>query len=87
MVVSNVDMWSKTGCRLKHLQNLFLIERLAFKFKQTDGQALLDIARETVSLILVIWSQRDRFFMYSYHFEWMVRRLYSFNFILELMAP
>ncbi len=58
--------------RSKHLQNHFLLERLAIKYGDNDGQELLDIARELLSLILVLYTNLDRFLGRHHNFEWLV---------------
>lgn len=70
--VLDMKLALKLSCRLKYLQNLFLIERLAIKHGEADGQTLLDIAREMLSLTLLLYTNRDRFLGDHYNFEWMV---------------
>jgi hypothetical protein len=67
------DLILKMSVRTRYLQNHFLLERLAIKYGQTDGQALIDIAREILSLT-VLYTQRDRFLGYQLNFEWIVSR-------------
>jgi hypothetical protein len=68
------DLILKMSVRTRYLQNHFLLERLAIKYGQTDGQALIDIARETLSLTVLLYTQRDRFLGHQHNFEWIVSR-------------
>jgi hypothetical protein len=70
--ISDLILALKLSCRLKYLQNLFLLERLAIKHGASDGQTLLDIAREMLSLILLLYTNRDRFLEDHQNFEWLV---------------
>jgi hypothetical protein len=70
--VSDTKLALKLSCRSKYLQNLFLMERLAIKYGEADGQTLLDIAREMLSLTLLLYTNRDRFHGDHYNFEWLV---------------
>jgi hypothetical protein len=66
--VLNIRMYIRT----KYLQNHFLLERLAIKHGQADGQALVDIARESLSLTLVLYTNRDQCPNRHHNYEWMV---------------
>jgi hypothetical protein len=70
--ISDLILALKLSCRSKYLQNLFLLERLAIKHGAADGQTLLDIAREMLSLILLLYTNRDRFLGDHHNFEWLV---------------
>lgn len=70
--ITDLKLALKLSCRSKYLQNLFLIERLAIKYGESDSQTLLDIAREMLSLTLLLYTNRDRFLGDHHNFEWLV---------------
>lgn len=69
---SSLPIVSLLRLALDHLQNHFLLERLALKWGQTDTHALVDISREILQLTIILWTQRDRFQAKRYNLEWMV---------------
>lgn len=58
---------------LDHLQNHFLLERLALKCGQIDNGALIDMSCEILHLTSIAWTGRDDFQARRYNFEWIVR--------------
>lgn len=70
--INNDTLWVKICGRLRHLQNRFLLERMAIKHGKKNGQDLLDVSKESMSLVLMIWTHRDRFVGRHYSYDWMV---------------
>ncbi|KAI9744750.1 MAG: hypothetical protein M1818_001675 [Claussenomyces sp. TS43310] len=64
------EYWNKMSVRIRHLLNMFLIDQFLSKFGATDGQVLLDTSREQLALILVLWTERDRFTSHWFDYEW-----------------
>lgn len=53
-------MWRLLFGRLDYLRIYFLLERLCVERGGESKQALLDVSREIVDLVVFIWLQRDR---------------------------
>lgn len=70
--VTNDILWFRISAWIRHIQNLFLIECLLQKSGYANGQGLLDIARENLSMVLVIYRHRDRFLEQHFGAEWIV---------------
>jgi hypothetical protein len=68
-------LFLRVSLRSRHLLNHFLFEKLLKKCGETDGQALVDVARELMSLTLLVWTQSDRFVGYHFDYEWIVKKL------------
>ncbi|KAF4448506.1 hypothetical protein F53441_8092 [Fusarium austroafricanum] len=65
-------IYSRILVRLEHLQNLFFVERLLLRLGHTDGNRLLPISFEMVTLTLLFWTHQDRFSGMRRDFEWLL---------------
>jgi hypothetical protein len=54
------------------LEYKILLERLAHKRGISNGQSMVDCAREMLELTVLIWVQRDRFVEHHHDYDWMV---------------
>ena len=70
--VSDQLFSTKLYIRLSHLGDKLLLERLSYKIGNTDGQLMIDSAREMLDLMVLLWMQRDRYVDYQCDFDWMV---------------
>ena len=70
--LSRQKLFSRFLIRLGYLQNLFILERLLLKDGRTNGQELIDVAKEMLSLTLLIFKHPDRFTGFQSDFEWLV---------------
>lgn len=66
-------LYDQAFLSLQHLQNKFLIDRVAKARGLENGQGLLNTAMEMIDLSLMFWSKRDQFMSHSYGFDWIVR--------------
>ena len=66
-------IYVKLLVRMDCLLNIFHLERLLVRYGRSDGQGLLDVAKEMLSLKLVFWKQRDRLVGMQSAFEFIVR--------------
>ncbi|KAJ6172197.1 FAD dependent oxidoreductase superfamily [Penicillium chermesinum] len=64
------DRYIITRIHLDVLQCHFLLQRLLVSRGLSGGQALFDIAQETIITILSLWSDRDRLQDYHHAFDW-----------------
>ncbi|KAF4334864.1 hypothetical protein FBEOM_11288 [Fusarium beomiforme] len=65
-------VYSRILIRLEHMQNLFFVERLLLRLGHTDGNRLLPISFEMVTLTLLFWTHQDRFSGMRRDFEWLL---------------
>lgn len=72
--ISDLTVSCRISVRNRYLQNCFLIERLLQKAGYSEGQELLDIARESLAVVLISYNHRDRFVDQHHDFEWIVSR-------------
>ena len=49
-----------------------MVERLAYKQGDLDGQSMVDCAREMLELTVLLWVQRDRFVEHHHDYDWML---------------
>ncbi|RFU35705.1 hypothetical protein B7463_g679, partial [Scytalidium lignicola] len=70
--ISDQVLFSKLGIRLEYLEVNLLLERLASKAGITNGQAMIDSAREMLELTVLFWVQRDRFIERHSDFDWLL---------------
>lgn len=69
---SDPTLWSRACTRLRYVQNIYLIERLLQKTGYSNGQELLETAKESLGLCLKFYVYRDTFAEHQFDFEWMV---------------
>jgi hypothetical protein len=65
-------LFTRLLVRLEHLQNLFFIERLVSKQKNTVSPQLLELSLEMVTLTVAFWTQQDRLSCIAGDFEFLV---------------
>jgi len=70
--VPGETLFPKILVRSEHLQNLFLLARLAVRNKQMPSQELLDLSREILVLTMVILRYKDKFLSKYADLEWML---------------
>jgi hypothetical protein len=58
--------------RLQHLQNIFVLQRIACTRLYHDHQELLDNAQEQMDLILSLWLKREHLTSSNMNFDWIV---------------
>ena len=54
------------------LEYRLVVERLAYKQGDLDGQSMVDCAREMLELTVLLWVQRDRFVEHHHDYDWML---------------
>ena len=59
---------------LDYLYSHFLLQRVLMKHSQSDISVLLNTARELLSTVLTLASQRDRLWLYQSDIAWNVRQ-------------
>ncbi|KAJ6058170.1 uncharacterized protein N7446_007753 [Penicillium canescens] len=64
------EMYIITRIQLDVLQCKFLLERLIVSRGFNDGQGLFDIAKETISVIVFLWLNRDKLQELHHAFDW-----------------
>ena len=70
--VPDATLWSRVSIWNRHLQNLLLIEQLLKKSGHANDQDLINVAKESLDVILVICKYRDRFVDQHVDYEWIV---------------
>ncbi|KAJ5300953.1 uncharacterized protein N7443_005955 [Penicillium atrosanguineum] len=64
------EMYIITRIQLDVLQCKFLLQRLVVSRGLGGGQELFDIARETISVIVSLWLNRDQLQQFHHAFDW-----------------
>ncbi|KAH8592975.1 hypothetical protein B0O99DRAFT_689190 [Bisporella sp. PMI_857] len=64
--------WRRLIFHLEYLGDVLLLERLANKQGMTDGQTMIDSAREMLDLVVLVWVQRDRFDEHHHAYDWIL---------------
>ncbi|KAL5321568.1 hypothetical protein ACEPPN_009528 [Leptodophora sp. 'Broadleaf-Isolate-01'] len=65
-------LYDQAFLNLQHLQNKFLIDRVAKARGLENGQGLLNTAMEMIDLSLMFWSKRDQLMAHSHGFDWIM---------------
>lgn len=70
--IDDEEFFTRLVLRLSPLEYKLLLERLAYKQGLSNGQSMVDCAREMLELIVLIWVQRDRFVEHHSDYDWML---------------
>jgi hypothetical protein len=71
--------------RLDYLKNLFLLDRLLLRRGHYLDATLVSVSVELVSMVVLLWTDRERFMQDKDDFEWMVSRVTPFSLPQALM--
>ncbi|PTB66681.1 N-terminal binuclear Zn cluster-containing protein [Trichoderma citrinoviride] len=65
-------LYMRLMTRLEHLSNLFFIERLSYKGRNSYSPDMLEISLEMITLTLSFWTQQNRLEGLQGDYEWLV---------------
>ncbi|CZS88139.1 uncharacterized protein RCO7_01105 [Rhynchosporium graminicola] len=65
-------LYDQAFLNLQHLQNKFLLDRVAKARGLSNGQGLLNTAMSMIDLSLMFWSKRDQLLAHSHGFDWIM---------------
>jgi hypothetical protein len=81
---TDVDvLYARLLTQLKHLQNMFFVERLMLRMGKVNEGDLLITSFEMVSLTLIFWTHKDMFAGIRRDFEWLVCMRHSLKFLSD----